>query len=167
MSSEQLVRSPSTRCLPDRVNSFLRKGVVFSKIRKQRQKITSRKPLFPAGRFLANAFSLQNAIFIRGIFDNANFFCLFLVLIQMNSEQLEAWLTELSQRPALKASSHTGSIRGSRHESEHRKFLRKEQEKTQLLINYIICNYEQTDLVHPLIGHLLAIYYKFGIILRR
>jgi hypothetical protein len=83
----------------------------------------------------------------------------------MNSEQLEAWLTELSQRPGLKTSANInpGSIKGSRHENENRKFLRKEQEKTQLLINYIICNYEQTDLVHPLIGHLLAIYYKFGL----
>jgi len=82
----------------------------------------------------------------------------------MNSEQFETWLTDLSQRPALKASPirHINSKTSKSSGNQHRKFLKKEKERTQLLINYIICNYEQTELVHPLIGHLLAIYYRFG-----
>lgn len=76
----------------------------------------------------------------------------------MNSEQLEAWLTDLSQRPVLKPS----PAKDAKKEPEYRKLLAKEQEKTKLLIHYIVCNFEQTDLVHPLIGHLLAIYYRFG-----
>jgi hypothetical protein len=76
----------------------------------------------------------------------------------MNSEQLEAWLIDIIQRPALKPS----PIKDANKKPEYRKFLIKEQEKTKLLIHYIVCNFEQTDLVHPLIGHLLAIYYRFG-----
>lgn len=84
----------------------------------------------------------------------------------MNSEQLETWLIDLGQRITSKASpvKHVSST-AKHSEGEHRGFLKKEQEKTRILINYFLCNVEQIDLVHPLIGHLLAIYYKFGLLI--
>ena len=95
----------------------------------------------------------------------------------MNSEQLETWLTEFSERtlPCARRSTSTSppiasngtskaapaSVDGTS-ASEHRRQLSKEAENAQLLIQYIICNYEQTERIHPLIGQLLAIYYRFG-----
>ncbi|KAI6216515.1 hypothetical protein M3Y99_01816400 [Aphelenchoides fujianensis] len=47
--------------------------------------------------------------------------------------------------------------------TEHRRLLREEAAKSQLLINYVVCNFEDVDRVHPLIGQVLAIYYRKGV----
>ncbi|KAI6180559.1 Hyccin [Aphelenchoides besseyi] len=84
----------------------------------------------------------------------------------MNCEQLETWLVEFGEQvtSAAKASKHSdGSAKSSSVVTEHRRILREEAHKSQSLINYVVCNYEDVDLVHPLIGQILAIYYKMGV----
>ncbi|CAD5215383.1 unnamed protein product [Bursaphelenchus xylophilus] len=76
----------------------------------------------------------------------------------MNSSQLQDWLNGLETllRPAL---NHNGEVSAA----ESRKALKHIVGNTKVLTNYLVCNYEQTDAVQPLVGQLLAIYYRLGV----
>uniref|UniRef100_A0A1I7WVW7 Uncharacterized protein n=1 Tax=Heterorhabditis bacteriophora TaxID=37862 RepID=A0A1I7WVW7_HETBA len=74
----------------------------------------------------------------------------------MNSEQLQDFLTDLS---------NTSAKEKSRDDVETtRKFLTNTAHNTMLCINYITCNYRDIDLVQPIIAQILALFYKGGIL---
>ncbi|CAD5210958.1 unnamed protein product [Bursaphelenchus okinawaensis] len=76
----------------------------------------------------------------------------------MNSAQLQEWLNGLDK--VIKPSTNRNKDVGP---SESRKALKSVLETTKILVNYLVCNYEQTEAVQPLVGQLLAIYYRLGV----
>lgn len=77
----------------------------------------------------------------------------------MNSAQLQDWLTDLHQNLKGKQRSSRSSEFAA---AESRKTLRPLVNNTKLLLNYLICNYEETEAVQPLVSQLLALYYRLG-----
>ncbi|MFH4983784.1 hypothetical protein AB6A40_010493 [Gnathostoma spinigerum] len=73
----------------------------------------------------------------------------------MNGEQLQGWLVEFSSR-----CQHGGNAVDDT--DSRRVLLDSESAKTRFLIKYISCNYSDVDLIHPVVGQLLASYYRGG-----
>jgi hypothetical protein len=78
----------------------------------------------------------------------------------MNSEQLQNWLTEISEK-----------FRGYEEKITQQKistpnYQRRLEEigvETQYLISYLMNNYENVQLIQPIIAQILSIYFKLGI----
>ncbi|KHN87731.1 Hyccin [Toxocara canis] len=75
----------------------------------------------------------------------------------MNSEQLQEWLSDLNARckrdeKAIQDLDHSRTV------------LSQESHKTHLLIAYMACNYADIDLTQPVVAHLLACYYRGGVL---
>lgn len=76
----------------------------------------------------------------------------------MNSEQLQDWLTDVSENFRKLDEKYTKENINL----NYQKILGDEAEKTQLLIQYLMNNYENVSLVQPLVAQLLSVYYKVG-----
>lgn len=76
----------------------------------------------------------------------------------MNGPQLQDWLVDIHQ--TLNSSIQIKNNEMS--SAEVRKTLRQFVNNSKILTNYLICNFEDTELIQPLISQLLAIYYRFG-----
>ncbi|CAD6191806.1 unnamed protein product [Caenorhabditis auriculariae] len=74
----------------------------------------------------------------------------------MNNAQLQEFLTELGETP---------NVSERRDDVDFcRKILAKTAPNTIFAINYIASNYTDVDLVQPILGQLLALYYKGGVL---
>ncbi|KAF8362865.1 hypothetical protein PRIPAC_89788 [Pristionchus pacificus] len=75
----------------------------------------------------------------------------------MNSEQIQDYLTELSEQLIReKPSSRNEEI------EDTRKLLTKTEEKTRYILFHIKHNYIDVDLVQPIVAQILALYYRAG-----
>lgn len=76
---------------------------------------------------------------------------------EMNSDQLQDWLTDLNER--WKNDTEKRALKDVEYE---RTQLTHETYKTHYLISYLGCNYTDVDLVQPVVAQLLACYYRGG-----
>uniref|UniRef100_F1KQL4 Hyccin n=1 Tax=Ascaris suum TaxID=6253 RepID=F1KQL4_ASCSU len=75
----------------------------------------------------------------------------------MNSEQLQEWLSDLNTKCKRDEKALQDLDRS-------RSLLSQESRKAHLLIAYMACNYADIDLTQPVVAHLLACYYRGGVL---
>ncbi|GMT14467.1 hypothetical protein PFISCL1PPCAC_5764, partial [Pristionchus fissidentatus] len=94
---------------------------------------------------------------MRSSIENCCYPHVLVVWVKMNTEQIQDYLTELSdQYIREKPSSRAEEIENTR------KLLTKTEEKTRYIIFFIKCNYIDVDLVQPIVAQILALYYRAG-----
>lgn len=76
----------------------------------------------------------------------------------MNSDQLQDWLSEISE--TFRQLEERAAK--NKHFPNYQKILGEQADSTQLLISYLMNNYENVTLIQPLVAQILSVYYKIG-----